>query len=181
MEEVMIGGLIGILGVILGWILSWVDRQGRIDICEPKVRFFSFGGEERIIKNAEGKVVNREHTPGEISFMDITFTIMSFSTETKGLYQCEIKVPKQKLIKNIKQTCVSTVEESRTLNKFNQIILKPGAEQEVEFSISYEDFTFPSGYLRCYLTYKSKLGIRRKIFIGKLDFKSPLDECILNL
>lgn len=54
MGEVVVGGLIGILGVILGWILSWIDRQGRIEICSPSVAFFSFGGTETITKLKEG-------------------------------------------------------------------------------------------------------------------------------
>lgn len=114
--------------------------------------------------------------------MDISFTVMSFSLETKGLYQCKVKTPKQRAIKRANQTCISGEDETKRINKFNQIILTPGVEQNIKFTIGYnDDFVFPIGKLKCYLTYKSKLGIRRKISIGKLDFKSSLDKCIEEL
>lgn len=177
MSEVIVGGMMGLLGVVLGWFLSWLDRQGRIDICKPEVSFSSFGGERRITRDKTGKILKDESIAGNICWMHIGFEIMSYSTDVFVLRSCKIMFERDKKVISEKQTIKVINEDDFDFNNFNQIVLEPLKEQQVEVLIDYsDDFKFENKEVKYYLTYKNKLNLKRKKLIGIINIASQIEE-----
>lgn len=168
MGEAIVGGLIGLLGVFLGWFLSFIERQGRIDATELKVRVIWLDSRENIAFNPDRSIRERRYEKGEKSMVECQVLLLSYSREMQLLKNCKLQVQNAKFVNNINQVIITSEDdEDQSVSDFSQIVLSPLKTLKVK-TILYFDTTpdFPQKELKIYLSYKTRLGLPARKFLG---------------
>ena len=178
MGEAIAGGLIGLFGVFLGWFLSFVERQGRIDAKGLKVRVIWLDSRQNIIFNSDHSIKERRYEKGEKSIVECQVLLLSYSREMRLLKNCKLKVQNARFISKLDQTIITSEDDGdQTVSDFSQIILSPLKTLKVKTNLYFDTVPdFPQKELKIFLSYKNRLGLPSRRFLGTWNFSKEY-EC----
>jgi len=178
MGEAIAGGLIGLLGVFLGWFLSFIERQGRIDATELKVRVIWLDSRENIVLNPDRSIRERRHEKGERSIVECQVLLLSYSREMRLLKNCKLEVQNAEFVSNIDQVMITSEDdEEQSVSDFSQIVLSPLKTLKVKTNLYFDTVpNFPKKELKIFLSYKNRFGLPSRKLLGTWNLSKEY-EC----